>query len=254
MSQDLKFVTSVSGQTSKGLVLRGEDLTELINEADFVSTLFLSLVGRKPNRTEKIVLNSILVSAIDHGISPASGFVPRVVASSGGDVLSAMAATLLALGPYHGAAVTGSMDLFMRVSKDGDDIEKSCEKIIEEYVSQKNRVPGFGHPIYNEVDPRAKELFEVARKNNLDIQFMNIARQMEHSLEEKLNYKINKKLVLNIDGAIAALLLTIGIEPAAGNAVFAVSKVAGSVAHIIEEQKSENWVRRINEQNVEYNK
>lgn len=248
MTQDLTFVTAISGHTTKGIVLRNRPLLDLVEEADFVSTFFLSLTGRKAKKSELKILNAILVASIDHGINPASGFVPRVVASSGNDVLTSMASALLALGPYHGGAITGAMKVFQEVNEDGEDIEQACEHLIDSYRLQKMRVPGFGHPKYKKVDPRAKLLFEMARKAELEIQFMNIAKQMEHSLEQKLN----RKLVLNIDGAIASLLLTLGIDPIAGNAVFGLARVAGSIAHIVEEQKSGNWVRRIKEDDVEF--
>ena len=248
MSQNLKFVTSVSAYTSKGLVLRKEKLLDLISEADFVSTFFLSLTGRKPKKPEKVILNAILVSSIDHGISPASGFVPRAVASSGGDILMAMASSLLTLGPRHGGAVTEAMRVYKKISESGENIEKSCENLIDSYRVNKKRIPGFGHAVYKKVDPRAKLLFDMARKNNLDIQFMNIAKQLEHSLEDKLN----KKLILNIDGAIAALLITLGIDPVVGNAIFGLAKVAGSIAHIVEEQKSDKGVRRVKDEDIEY--
>lgn len=248
MTQDLTFVTAISGHTTKGIVLRNRPLLDLVEEADFVSSFFLSLTGRKAKKSELKILNAILVASIDHGINPASGFVPRVVASSGNDVLTSMASALLALGPYHGGAITSAMKVFQEVSEDGEDVERACERLIDNYRLQKMRVPGFGHPKYKKVDPRSKLLFEMARKAELEIQFMNLAKQMEHSLEQKLN----RKLVLNIDGAIAALLLTMGIDPIAGNAVFGLARVAGSIAHIVEEQKSGNWVRRIKEDDVEF--
>lgn len=248
MSQNLKFVTSVSSRSSKGLVLRNEKLSELINEADFVSTLYLSLVGRKPEKSEKVILNAILVSAIDHGISPASGFVPRAVASSGGNILMAMASSILSLGPKHGGSVSAAMEVYQQIIEESEDIEKSSENLVDQYRIENKRIPGFGHPVYKDQDPRAKVLFELARKNNLRIEYMNIAKQLEHTIEAKLN----KKLVLNIDGAIAALLLSIGIKPKAGNAIFALAKVAGSIAHSIEEQEQDGGVRRVPEEDIEY--
>lgn len=248
MTQDLTFVTAVSGHTTKGIVLRNRPLLELVSEADFIGTLFLSITGRKPTKGEKKIVNAILVASIDHGINPASGFVPRVVAASGNDILTCMASALLALGPYHGGAITEAMKVLLQVHAGGENKELACEKLIDSYRLEKKRVPGFGHPKYKTVDPRAKLLFEMARKAELEIEYMNLAKQMEHSLEQKLN----KKLVLNIDGAIAALLLTLNIDPLAGNALFGLARAAGSIAHIVEEQKSGKWVRRITDGDIEF--
>lgn len=248
MPKDLTFVTHISGLTSKGLILRKEKLSDLIEEADFVSSFFLSLTGRKPQKKEKRILNAILVSSLDQGISSASGFVPRVAASSGGDVLSCMATAILALGPLHGAAVTAAMELFVEVAQAGENIESQCDATVMSYRRDKKRLSGFGSPTHADVDERARQLFSVARKENFDLTYLNIAKQLEHSLEQKMN----RKLPLNIDGAIAALLLTIGISPLAGNAIFAVGKVAGSIAHILEEKTIDPKVRRIQPEDIEY--
>ena len=222
MSQNLKFATAIIGNTSQGLILRNEKLEDLIKEADFVSTFFLSLVGRKPETVEKIILNAILVSV------------------------------LLETSQDHVSAISAAMNVFKSINENESDIEKASENLIDSYVADQKKIPGFGHPVYEDFDPRARELFELARKNDIDIQYMNIAKQLEHSLEDKLSFKIKKKLILNIDGAIAALLLTIGIDPMAGNAIFGMARVAGSIAHIVEEQKSGKGVKLINDEDLEY--
>jgi hypothetical protein len=159
-------------------------IVSLIKEADFIGTLFFSLVGRKPSKKEKTILNAILVSS-------------------------------LALNPENRGVITKAMDVFKEISGKGDDIEKSSIKLVDYYINNKEKISGFGHPYYKDFDPRAKSLFEVARKNELDIQFMNIARQIEHSLEDRLD----QKFVLNIYGAIAALLLTLDIDSLAGESI-----------------------------------
>jgi citrate synthase len=241
MTQDLTFSTKISYHTQDGLYLRGEKLTSLIDEADFISTLFLSLVGRKPSLAENKVLNAVLISAIDHGIEPASGFTPRVVAASGNNALTAMASALLALGPYHGGAITNCMKLLIETNSLDEDKEAASIKIVKRFQENKQRVPGFGHPSYKEDDPRTTHLFEVARTAGLNPDYPNLAQIIEHTVEEIYQ----KKLVLNVDGAIASLLLAMGIDPKAGNAIFGLARVAGSISHILEEQHSGKWVRRL---------
>jgi len=248
MSQNLTFSTAISGHTSNDIELRGIPLTELIAEANFVSTLFLSLTGRKPNEAEEKVLNALLVAAIDHGIEPASGFVPRVVASSGNSVLTCMATSLLALGPYHGGAITGAMEVLKTVDDYSEDKEVAATWLVKKYRAEHTRIPGFGHPIYKKKDPRTQQLFSLAREAGMSLDYMNLALQIEHTLEEETL----KKLVINIDGAMAALLLTMGFDVLSGNALFGVARAAGSIAHIIEEQNSGDWVRRLSPGDVTY--
>lgn len=244
----LIFTTTISGHTKKGSELRGVPLRDLVEEANFVKTFFLSLTGREPKPAEEHLLNAILVSCIDHGIQPASGFVPRVVAASGTDILPAMASALLALGPYHGGAITATMRVLQDLDTRGEDKEKSAKEIVREHRERKDRLPGFGHPVYKTEDPRVTQLFSLARKSKLDTHYCDLARMLETTLESVSG----KQLVLNIDGGIAALLLALDIQPAAGNAIFGVARVAGSVAHILEEQADGDWVRRLPDDTVEY--
>lgn len=248
MVQNLTFTTHISGHTDHGLELRGQQLTDLVKEANFVATLFLSLTGRQPNPAEEKILNAILVASFDHGINPASGFVPRVVAASGNDVLTAMASTLLALGPYHGGAITGTMEVLSALNTSGPDKEKACAQLVADYRQAKKRVPGYGHAQYREEDPRTTQLFNLAQHAGLKPDYIQLARLLELKVEENLG----RKLVLNVDGAIAALLLTLSFDPKAGNALFGLARAAGSIAHIVEEQNSGEWVRRLDDEQVMY--
>lgn len=248
MAHDLSFQTQVSGRTPKGLELRGIPLEKLIAEADFVSTLFLSITGTKPTPGQAKMLNALLVAAIDHGIEPASGFIPRVVASSGNSILTAMATSILALGPYHGGAITDAMRVFETFKHDSSDIELACAHLIGEYKKNHKRIPGYGHAVYKDEDPRAQQLLKIAQASQLDPFYSNVAQILEQVLENTLK----KKLVLNVDGAMAALLVTLGFPAESGNAIFAVARVAGSIAHIVEEQQAEHWVRRLDPSNIEY--
>lgn len=248
MADDLTFTTKVSGTTAKGHELRGHVLTDLVNEADFVATLHLSITGRQPSPSEKKVLNAILVAAIDHGINPASGFVPRVVAASGNDIHVAMASTLLALGPRHGGAITDCMKVLAEVTQRDGDLEKACQAYVEEKKGQKVRIAGFGHAQYKDEDPRTTQLYQLAQAAGLDNMYVNVTHMIEYALEKSSG----RKLVINVDGAIAALLLTMGFDPLAGNALFGLARVAGSIAHIIEEKQENKTVRRLNEEQVKY--
>lgn len=242
MSQSLTFDSAVSKHTEDGLELRGQSLQKLVAEADFVSTLYLSLTGHTPNDAQKKLLNAILVASIDHGVEPASGFVPRVAASTGNDMLTCMATVPLVLGPRHGGAITDCMLVLQKIMTSSDqDIEKACHNLVTEYRSSKKRVPGYGHPHYTTEDPRTTQLFSMAQQAGLEQTALNVARTLETTLENLTG----RTLILNVDGAIAALLLAMKLHPESGNALFALARIAGSIAHIIEEKVNDGGVRRL---------
>jgi citrate synthase len=241
----MKFRTSISHELNGELQLRGKSLNSLIENSDYVSTLYFALTGKEISAPQLRVLNAILVASIDHGVAPASSFVPRVVTANGNEVTHALAAGILALGPYHGAAIEDAMRVFQSLA------DKSVEEI-NAYVSQqratKKRILGFGHKIYTTEDPRTTTLFMLAKKQGIDGPNMKVARDIESALEKAMS----RKLVLNIDGAVAALLLEIGLPPEAGNGIFALARMGGMLAHIIEEKQQGTVVRRLDDDEIEY--
>lgn len=238
---NLSFTTTVSGEYEGIHYIRQWPLAELVQNVSFPAALFMMITGEKPSPVQERLLNAILVASLDHGISPASGFVPRVVASTGNTVVHSIAAGILALGPYHGCAIEEAAKTFVQVQ------EKGLESLEETHFSVRKRLLGFGHPHYKETDPRADQLFQLAREEGLGDTYRTIAYEVQKSIYERLG----KHLVINIDGAIAALLLDLGLPANAGNGLFAMARAGGMIAHILEEQQ-EKPVRRIDESEITF--
>ena len=238
---NLQFQTQVSGEKEGIHFIRNHPLADLVGTTSYAAVVYYMITGILPDQHQEKLLNAILVASIDHGISPASGFVPRVVASTGNDVVHAMTAGLLALGPYHGGAIGGAAEIFTQVR------EKGIESLQESHFSSRKRLLGFGHPHYKHTDPRADQLFELARAEGVSTQHQEIAFAIQKTIFEKLE----KHLVINIDGAIAALLLDLGFPAEAGNGLFALARSGGMIAHILEEYK-EKTVLRIDESEITF--
>jgi citrate synthase len=109
------------------------------------------------------------------------------------------------------------------------------------------RASGFGHRIHTQ-DPRTEKLFSLAEELGLAGKFVRIARAAEKLLAEL----IGKRLPINVDGAIAALLCELDIPPDIGNAFFIIARVPGLVAHIHEERTRMRPMRKIDPQDFEY--
>lgn len=238
---NLQFHTRVSGQHEGIHYLRQWPLADLVGTTSFAAAVFMMITGQKPSAGQEKLLNALLVASMDHGVSPASGFVPRVVTSTGNNMVHSLAAGILALGPYHGCAIEDAAKVFVQVRKDG------LVSLDATHFEPKQRILGFGHPHYKEIDPRAEQLFGLAREEGLAGEHQRIAYDVQKTIYEKLG----KHLVINIDGAIAALLLDIGFPPEAGNGLFALARTGGMIAHILEEQQ-EKPVRRIDEHDITF--
>lgn len=238
---NLQFQTQVSGEHEGVHYIRKWPLAELVNNVSFPAAVFAMITGKLPEPAQERVLNALLVASLDHGISPASGFVPRVVASTGNTLVHSLAAGLLALGPYHGCAIEEAAEVFSQVADQG------LSSLQASHFLPKKRILGFGHPKYKETDPRADQLFALAREEGISTKYQTIAYEVQKEIFEQLD----KHLVINIDGAIAALLLDLGFPPQAGNGLFALARTGGMIAHILEEQQ-EKPVRRIDEEDITF--
>src|SRR4030067_1337872 len=139
--------------------VRGYKLTEMLQKLSFTQTIFLVIKGELPNDKEEAMLNAILVASIDHGVEAPSTTVARITASCGVPLSTAVATGVAAIGDSHGGAIEAAAKSFQELVDKG----KSTAEIVEKARFKGERIPGFGHKIY-ETDPRTVALIAVAEK------------------------------------------------------------------------------------------
>lgn len=182
-----------------------------------------------PSAKVETMFNACLVAVVDHGPETLSAKATRVVTSGGADMTAAVAAGLLACGKHHGAMVLGAATKLFREAVAQ---KRKAKEIVAEALQNGWRLPGFGHRVYT-TDPRAVALLQQANDLGLEDEHVDLALEIEKELEKQKG----KKLCLNVDGAIAALLPAMGIQPDKAPGVFLVARAAGLVMHAAEEQK-----------------
>ncbi len=234
------YRTSITTHADGKPFVYGYDLTKLAGQTSFVATIYLILQGKMPDKAAEAMLDAILTIAIDHGIEPSSIVAARNVYSAGSPVQAAVAAGVLAFGEYHGGAIEAAMENFKKYQSVG------AGEMVSEFQKSGIRVAGFGHRLYS-VDPRTEALIEIAEKHGFRGKYVKFAKEIEAKLSTGA-----KKLPLNIDGIIAALLLEMGFNPKVGKGIFIIARVPGIVAHVVEEALREKPVRRLSEEEVEY--
>ncbi len=239
----MKFKTSITKIEKEAEIIRGKSLESLVKKYSFVSSIFLLLFGRLPKKNEEVMCNAIFTSVIDHGPGVASAITARVSASAGNTVHSSLAAGILGFGERHGMAVEGAMKFFY------DNVNnKNIAFTIKELKDAKVRVPGFGHKVFTDRDPRSTTLFTIAKRQKILGRYSAFARVVE----KELNKISSRPLPLNIDGAIAAILCDMKIDPKVGNIFFLIGRIPGILAHIYEEVSHDVGIRRIEENDIEY--
>ena len=237
------YRTSITTHVDGKPHVYGYDLTKLAGESGFVRTIYLILQGKLPDKNSEEMLDAILTISIDHGVEPASVVAARNIYSGGSPVQAAVAGGVLAFGEYHGGAIEGAMETFKTYCPPSG---SGVGKLIDDFGKSGKRVLGFGHRLY-EVDPRTERLIELSKKYGFFGKYVKFAKEIETELS-----KGGKKLPLNIDGIIAALLLEMDFNPKVGKGIFIIARVPGLVAHVVEEALREKPVRRLSEDEVEY--
>lgn len=248
---DEKWKTAITDVKPNKIVMRGYPLDELLGRISFAQAIYLVLKGEFPSPEVGKLIDAIFVSSIDHGASPPSILAARTIASTGGELNSAIAAGVLAISRFHGGAIEEGQRLFMEIAKraaeSGVDEKKVVKDVLDEMKAEGKRASGFGHRLHTK-DPRTLRLFSLAEELGLAGKHVRIARAVERVLGERMG----KILPINVDGAIAALLCDLGIPAEIGNAFFIISRVPGMVAHIHEERTRMKPMRKIDPENFEY--
>jgi citrate synthase len=250
MMSDLHWTTAITSVKPNELRLRGYCIDQLLGGVTFGQAVYLVLKGELPSPEVGRMMDAMLVSSIDHGATPPSALAARTAASTGATLSASIAAGLLAINRYHGGAIEGCMQLlYDAVGRldEGHTPDDVATQVVAELRAQKKRAPGFGHRIHTD-DPRTKRLLALAGELGVSGDGVAMARAFETALEASLG----RRLPLNVDGALAALLVDLDFPPELGNAFFIVARVTGLAAHAHEEMARQRPMRRIHPTDHEY--
>ena len=247
---DLHWTTAITSVQPNELRLRGYRIDELMGRVTFGQAVYLALKGELPSPEVGRLVDAMLVSSIDHGATPPSALATRTAASTGATLSASIAAGVLAINRYHGGAIEGCMRLLLeaidRLDGEHPPAELAAE-MLAELRAQKKRAPGFGHRVHTD-DPRTKRLLALAEELGVSGNGVMMARAFEEALEKKLG----RRLPLNVDGALAALLVDLDFFPELGNAFFIIARAPGLAAHTHEEMTRQRPMRRIHPTDHEY--
>ena len=229
----MEFKTNISTTEGGTHSIYGKSVEDLIRDASFTDVIFLLFSGKMPTVAQRTVLDALLVAAAEHGVEAPSLYAPRVSVASGNSVHVGIAGGVLAIGSAHGGAGEAAAQLLSRT--------EDAETLVAEYLQKDERMPGFGHKLYTDVDPRAAIIFENVKAAGLPLEAFTKAYAIEAALEKAKG----KKFPLNIDGAFAAGTLALGLTPSAATALFVLARVAGMGAHAMEEIGQKGGYRRL---------
>jgi citrate synthase len=198
--------------TADRISVLGKDLPgEILGKVSLGDMAFLELTRRLPNEKESRLFNAMVVTLVEHGITP-SALAARLTYLGAPEAMqAAVAAGLCGLG----SVFVGSMEGVARMLSENADVE------------QMKRVPGLGHPLHKPIDPRTTRLFEIARETGF---YGKYCERMEEIGRKK-------KLVVNATGAIGALACELGLDWRAVKGLGVMARAIGLVGHLLEEAR-----------------
>jgi citrate synthase len=196
------------------------------------------LTGERPNSTAIRAFDVALTLHADHELN-ASTFAARVAAATLTDVYSAIVAGIGALkGPLHGGANAEVMKLLLDLGETATG--ERVDDVIRAKLARKEKIPGFGHRVYHTEDPRATHLRQMSRdlgKRAGSTAWFDMSQRIEALV------KADKKLNANVDFYSASTYYTLGIPVDLYTPIFAVSRVSGWTAHVLEQYANNRLIR-----------
>lgn len=216
---------------------QGKQPVEPRTDLGHAANLLWMMTGDEPSAEQTHWLDTYLVMLADHGLN-ASTFAARVVASTGSDLTSSVVGAIATLkGPAHGGAALAARTMLDKIGS-----ADNAERWLTEAHARKERFAGFGHRVYRTYDPRAKILREMARTAAPEL-YKTAAKTEEVALRILHEAHPDRPNATNVDFWASVVLTGVGIAKDLFTTVFAVSRVAGWTAHVLESMQDLRLIR-----------
>jgi len=235
--------TAISRVAPNEIMVRGYRIEDLTRRCSFGDVMHLLLTGELPLGNEGRMIEAILVCCCEHSLASPSVDAVRFVASAGVPLQAAVAAGVIAIGDTHGGAIEPCARILQAAVRE----KKTAVTLLSELKERKQRLPGFGHRVHT-ADPRVAVLFDLASGYHLHGLHCDLARELELATGEVLGRRIN----MNVDGAIGAILCDLNMDPALGKSFFIVGRAPGYVAHAYEQMTRERPFKAAEPEDITY--
>lgn len=226
--------TAISKVEPNKILVRGYNLMDLVGKYSYADLTYLLWRGELPSTEQSRMMDALLTVCLEHSLNAPSVDATCFVASCGVPLQAAVSAGVAAMGELHGGAIEQAAKMLQEgVSRMKDrqvSAKQTAEELLEEGKERKERIAGYGHPTHTS-DPRTKKLLEISKENHLSGPHVELALMIE-ALTDKF---FRKHLILNVDGAIAAISSDMGFDWRIGKGFFIVSRTPGLIAHAYEQ-------------------
>lgn len=230
--------SDIAWSTADKITVRGKSLPdEILGQFNVGDFSFLQITSRLPTPEESRVYNAILVTLVEHGITPSALAARLTYAGAPEAMQAAVAAGISGLGSVFVGSTEGAAKLFSSViplgSEPPDDLDGLARSVAEDYLGNKRQLPGFGHPYHKPIDPRTPRLFKIAEETGFSGHYVELAKL----IGDHANRISGKQLPCNATGAIGALSCELGFDSTVVRGFGVMARAIGLVGHILEEKE-----------------
>lgn len=256
---DMTWETAIAEVQADDVVVRGHRLSDLIGQVSYPDMAFLLIRGDLPGREESRMLEAVMVSFAEHGISPSS-IIARSLTSYGTPVQASLAGAMLSIADWHGGAGEELARLLTEAVEQRDrqangsawptGLVEVCDDLVTRRREQQLPIPGYGHPQHAGGDPRAVQLLNMANEFNVSGRYCEVLILLGQQLAKATGRE--NLGAPNITGALAAILLDLRFPWESVRGFVIASRSLGLTAHVVEELQQGNRWRHAPADQVEY--
>lgn len=242
-----KITSDIAYSTVDSITVRGKSLPDdILGKMNLGDLAFLQLTGKEPTPEQSKVFNAIVITLVEHGITP-SAIVARMTYLGAPESLqAAVAAGLCGLGTVFVGTIEGASKMLYAALEGDDgtgDLEGIAKDVVTRHRSEKRTIHGLGHPLHKPVDPRTPVLFRIAEENGMS----GRAIALMQAIQKEAEAQTGKSLPINATGAIGAICCEFGFPAEIVRGFGVMARAIGLVGHIQEERENpmafEIWQR-----------
>lgn len=230
--------TDIGSSTPDSITVFGRDFTsEILGHLSFGDMAFLEVTARLPTPNESTMFNAMLVTLVEHGLTPSSMVARLTILGAPEALQAAVAAGLCGLGTVFVGSIEGTAKMLYAAMPDpapGSDLPTLAATIVDQFEADRAIVPGIGHPFHKPIDPRTPRLLELARQTGFDGPYVALVQAVAAEAEQRKG----KSLPVNATGVLGALCCEMGLDARICRGLGVMARAVGLVGHILEEMRS----------------
>ncbi len=237
MRQNKPIRSNLCLSTPERIVVQGLDLpNEILGNLSLGDMAWLEITGKAPTPQQSAVFNSLLVTLVEHGMTPMAIATRLVYLGAPESLQSAVAAGLCGLGTVFAGTAEGAAKMLQEgIGSAGErDLGAVAAGIVAGFRAQRRGIPGLGHPVHKPIDPRTPRLFEIARDNGYEGRYVELMKRIAAEAERVMN----RPLPVNATGAIGAVASELGLDWRLCRGIAVIGRAVGLVGHIAEELRN----------------